>query len=723
MANAGPEDLPEGSLLGGRYRVGKKLGPTSMGAVFAAEDTRKNIEVALKVIWPSYLEALGDGLLKRFVREAHVSAALPSPHIVPVLSGAIDPATQVPYVVMPLLRGRDLEKWLDEAAPLDPCVAVRIAVQAGLGLRLAHEYGIVHRDIKPSNIFLEEREGFLLARVSDFGVAKIKPVDEQHITRTGSLLGSPIYMAPEQLVRPQDVDPRADVWSLAMTLYHMLAGKAPLGHIKSFADLVLALTQQSLPPLQDLAPWVSPGLATVVHGALQRGVDDRCPSIDAFLEALEPFAGGTTRLTLADLRPASAEVRAIRAKVAPVPSRWEPPTSSGALSLPPSTIPREADLEGHKIQGRFLLGKALHDSPTAILYEATDEVDGAGCVVKVFSSAVDPSTDHGKRYLALLERVRPLKNDHLARLIDFGVDGELKLLFVATERVPGTDLGKMLRTLGPLDPGAVSRVVVQVCQALGVVHTAGLAHENLKPSNILLQPLEDGRVVARLCDFGQPCSLEHADGEDGPAYSVAGQFALSPMYLSPEQVQGRPATHRSDLWSLALVLYEALAGRKPWQGYHSLGELLLAIQKEEIRPIRDVAPWVEGGVAEAIQGGLRRDPAQRYASVRELAFALGPFATPARSLLLDMFAAAKPSVVIRSDNASPLEKTALADSSQQARSPLPSTPPVQKPRVDPSVTMTSPAPGQVPVSNAKAVIVAVLAALLVVAAVAGVLLR
>ncbi|MCU0659212.1 MAG: serine/threonine protein kinase [Polyangiaceae bacterium] len=720
MTNAEREDLlPDGSLLGGRYRVLRKLGPTTMGAVVAAEDTRSGEQVALKVIWPSYLEALGDALLKRFVREAHVSAALPSPHIVPVLSGAIDPSTRIPYIVMPLLQGRDLDAWLRDRSPLAPEIAVRIALQAGQGLKLAHEYGIVHRDIKPSNIFLEEKDDELVVRVSDFGVAKIKPVDEQHITRTGSLLGSPVYMAPEQMIRPKDVDPRADVWSLAMTLFHALAGQAPLARCKSFADLVLALSQHPIPSLQELAPWVGKDLARAVHGALLRDLDARCPSIDAFLEAIAPFAGGTTRLTPADLAPLGEQQRAKKQERGPLPSRWE----LGPLSSEAPTIPRDSSLLGKTIGGRFVLKTLLHEGPAATLYAA--EEGPARVAVKLFHREISERRAWFEAYGARLEKVQKVKNEQIVRVLAHGFDEGLNQYFVATELLAGQDLGSMIRSRGQLHPGAVARALVQVGQALSAAHAAGVLHENIKPSNIFLQDQGDGRVVARLCDFGQPCPLEHREGEDGPAFSVAGRFALSPMYLAPEQVQGKPATMRSDLWSLALVLYEALAGRKPWQGYHSLGELLLAIQHEEIRSIREIAPWIEGGLAEAIHDGLRRDPARRYSSIRDLIMALGPFAASVPSLQLSSFSTSRPNVVIQQDkDVSALEKTALADSSNThppAPLPrLPSTPP--RPAAPlPSATMLS--SGDEPSAAPRGVLFAVIAALLVVAATAAFLLK
>ena len=710
------EPLPEGSVLGGRYRITRLIGPTAMGAVYAAEDTRCGEEVAIKVIWPSYLDLLGDGLLKRFVREAHVSAALPSPHLVPVLSGAIDPATHIPYIVMPLLRGRDLESWFNERAPLDPAVAVRVILQAGAGLRMAHEYGIVHRDIKPSNLFLEEQGDELVVRVSDFGVAKIKPVDEQHITRTGSLLGSPLYMAPEQMIRPHDVDPRADVWSLAMTLYHALTGQTPLAKCKSFTDLVLTLSQQEIPPLQDTAPWVDPGLARVIHGALIRDVNARCPGLDAFLEALEPFAGGTTRILPGDLATLSEAARTVKMERIVLPSQWEAPPST-----PVAPVPSKSNLVGATVGGRFVLDAVLHESPFATLYSAVEGM--SACVVKIFRPEISGRREWLTALGARLDKLRGLKSDHITRVLGHGHDEAMGLFFVASERLKGTDLGALIRSRGNLEPGAVARAMVQIGQGLSVAHGAGILHENIKPSNVFLQELDDGRILAKLCDFGQPCPLEHSEGEDGPAFSLAGQFALSPMYLSPEQVQGKPATMRSDLWSMALVLYEALAGRKPWQGHYSLGELLLAIQNEEIRPIREVAPWVEGGLAEAIHGGLRRDPSRRYSSIRDMIVALGPFAASARTLQLSSFSSSRPSVIIHSDKtASPLDKTALADSSNaQPRVQLPSSPsPAQPPpqRSPSSDTMISVSAGARGLSPSLAILLAVVAAVLVVGLVA-----
>ena len=530
------------------------------------------------------------------------------------------------------------------------------------------------------------------------------------------MLGSPLYMAPEQMMRPKDVDPRADVWSLGMTLFHGLAGQAALAKCRNFTELVMAISRQPIPALQELAPWVDPGLARVVHGALIREVEARCPSLDLFLDALAPYAEGKATIAPGDMVALSEERRAHRPGRTSIPSHWDAEVTSSSAP----TVPQESSLLGRTVGGRFRLEEVLHESPTATLYAASEGAER--CALKLFRPEISSRREWMVNLDGRLTRLQAIKNEHIARLLGHGFDEETQLYFVATELLRGQDLGALIRSRGNLAPGAVARALVQIGQGLSAAHGAGVVHENLKPSNVFLHELEDGRVVARLCDFGQPAPLEHSEGEDGPALSLAGRFALSPMYLSPEQVQGKPATMRSDLWSMALVLYEALSGRKPWQGYHSLGELLLAIQHEEIRPIREVAPWVEGGLAEAIHGGLRRDPSQRYSSIRDMIVALGPFAGSARALQLHSFSTSRPNVVIHSDrNVSALDKTAVADSSStQPRVQLPSVPPAQEPHrpQGPADTLLSVAPGAGAPKGSTAIVVAVVAALAVVAVVA-----
>ncbi|KYF71953.1 hypothetical protein BE15_27180 [Sorangium cellulosum] len=265
-----------------------------MGAVYEAEHVDTGERVALKCIDGS-LVAPGKNSLVRFQREAKAMSAVDTEHMVRVLDAGTDPERKVPYMVMELLDGEDLQHLLDRVGSLEPDTALRIAAQVCLGLQKAHEARVVHRDIKPANLFLARRgEGEIVVKILDFGIAKIKP-EPSHggpttgLTRTGGILGSPLYMSPEQARGISDIDYRTDLWSLGMVLYFALAGKLPHEHISAFGDLIMAICSQAPAPIQALAPWVEPEVAAVVHGALRLDTRERFPTAAAMLDAIRPL--------------------------------------------------------------------------------------------------------------------------------------------------------------------------------------------------------------------------------------------------------------------------------------------------------------------------------------------------------------------------------------------------------------------------------------------------
>jgi serine/threonine-protein kinase len=224
---------------------------------------------------------------------------------------------------MPLLSGEDLSAALERVRVLPPAVAVRITLQAARGLGAAHAAGVVHRDVKPSNLFLvDDGSGVLTVRVADFGLAKI-PGGPDSLTSTGAFLGTPHYVSPEQATNAKSADARTDVWSLAMTLYHALTGAPAFARTSSFMALVLELTGNPVPSLQDAAPWVPPEIARVVHGALIRDPDLRCPSMGELELALQMGAGFdacAAPLRASEIAPAKDDAIAERAAL---PGSWE----------------------------------------------------------------------------------------------------------------------------------------------------------------------------------------------------------------------------------------------------------------------------------------------------------------------------------------------------------------------------------------------------------------
>ncbi len=300
-----------GHSLGGRYKVLRLIGRGGMGGVYEtlAADGR---HLAAKVIFRS-VAGQDDQHMRRFIREARAATAIDSPHVVRTFELGTDLKLGSPFIAMELLSGIDVARLLQDKGPLRPREVVRIFVQAARGLAAAHEAGIVHRDVKPANLFLHcpEEGGKVLVKVCDFGVAKRSEEGMTHdLTREGGVLGSPLYMSPEQAKTASHVDHRSDIWGLCVSLYQTLCGVPPWSPNASLAELLLAICTERVPPLAAAAPWLPPALCAAVHRGLARDPDERWQSMDDLIVALGPFAGGTVDFRLADLVPVAASDRA-----------------------------------------------------------------------------------------------------------------------------------------------------------------------------------------------------------------------------------------------------------------------------------------------------------------------------------------------------------------------------------------------------------------------------
>jgi serine/threonine-protein kinase len=323
-----------GTTLGGRYKLERVLGRGGMGAVYQAVN-HLGKRFAVKVILTEAANASLDAT-KRFVREAKAASVIESEHVVGVADADTDAATGVPFIVMDLLSGTDLSGLMERVGAVEPVAAVRIALHACRGLRAAHARSVVHRDIKPANIFLDTRDnGQVIAKICDFGIAKTVATDTMDqtsatLTRTGGMLGSPLYMSPQQARNAKHVDASTDIWSLCLSLYEVLSGTRPWAHCTTLGELILAICTEDLRPLRSVAPWIDPGLAAVVHRGLQRDPSVRWRRMDELAEALRPFSGGTEQITVPDLVGVPHEVRAAAAAVAPTAHSVAPPQGTGS---------------------------------------------------------------------------------------------------------------------------------------------------------------------------------------------------------------------------------------------------------------------------------------------------------------------------------------------------------------------------------------------------------
>jgi serine/threonine protein kinase len=236
------------SVLAGKYRLVSLIGRGGMGSVWKAEHLGLRAPVAVKLIDQS-IDMLPEAL-SRFHREAQSAASLRSPHVVQILDHGVDDATQVPFIVMELMEGESLAARLERVKRLSAPETARFVSHVARALARAHEAGIVHRDLKPDNVFLVKNDDEEIAKVLDFGIAKSKAhaMASDTATRTGSVLGTPYYMSPEQISGSKEVDYGTDLWALAVIAYEALTGQRPYNADTVGGLAIQICTQRPAPP-------------------------------------------------------------------------------------------------------------------------------------------------------------------------------------------------------------------------------------------------------------------------------------------------------------------------------------------------------------------------------------------------------------------------------------------------------------------------------------------
>jgi serine/threonine-protein kinase len=280
-----------GRVVDERYELVRLLGTGGMGNVYEALHRGTGRRVALKVIANAEL-ANDSGAIGRFQREAKAAGSVETPHIAQVLDAGTDRMTGAPYIAMEFLVGDDLRALSDELGPLDPHLGLRIVAQACTGLQKAHELGIVHRDIKPANLFLAHQpDGRVVVKVLDFGIAKLpskflQGADALSATTTGRLLGSPLFMSPEQIRGLKTLDHRTDIWSIGAVLYQALAGRPPFAECETVGQLMVAICSQPPPPLAEVAPWLRAEAVAIVDRALRSNPEERYATASEMLSAI-----------------------------------------------------------------------------------------------------------------------------------------------------------------------------------------------------------------------------------------------------------------------------------------------------------------------------------------------------------------------------------------------------------------------------------------------------
>ena len=330
------QDPRIGMVLQERYRILRKLGDGGMGSVYEAEHLLIKRRVAIKVLHSQFAD--NPGIVARFRREAEAATSIGHPNIIEVTDmGSFPDGTT--YMVLEFLEGRDWAKDIATEGPQQLGKLVHIMSQVCDALSAAHAKGIVHRDLKPENIFLIQRGADRnFAKVLDFGISKFSDSGNENrsLTQTGTALGTPYYMAPEQCQGKKDIDHRADIYSLGVIAFQALTRQYPFDD-ESYPMLVLKICTEPPPPLAHYRPDLPPAMVDVVSRMLAKDRNYRFNSCDELKAALEPFRHVNAAPVIAANAPSTAS------RGPSVLERAVSPASTPAAYAPSFSVPAPAE--------------------------------------------------------------------------------------------------------------------------------------------------------------------------------------------------------------------------------------------------------------------------------------------------------------------------------------------------------------------------------------------
>jgi serine/threonine protein kinase len=407
------------------------------------------------------------------------------------------------------------------------------------------------------------------------------------------------------------------VWSLGATLYQMLCGAAPFAHIDSVFDLITAIITDDVPHLQDRAPWLDASLALLVHKALQRDPNQRWATLEDMADAMRRFSGGDELLDSSRIRAIAPETRklvAVRADLRDAPKQT-------SLPPPPAVEMDELGLISQKLEGRYLVKRLIGKGGMGNVYEV-ESPSGERLAAKVVSAGVHGANPQTlQRFAREAKASSAISSINVVRTLDAGCDDKLGFPYIIMELLHGVDLSSILKHEGALAPEVAVRVMIQAARGVAAAHARGVVHRDIKPANLFLQ--EDPRsseITVKVCDFGvakRVAGMGVSSGASPHSLTRSGGMVGSPMYMSPEQARNAKAVdERTDVWSLSVVLWEALSGQRLWGGQSSLGELIVSICTQPISRLEAVAPWVPRALARVVHRGLEREPDRRTPTVR-----------------------------------------------------------------------------------------------------------
>lgn len=600
-----------------KYELLKEIGSGAMGVVYKAYDPLIGREVAIKVIAERVL-AIPD-LKERFYREAQSVGKLYHENITIVHD--VGEFEGKPYLVMEYLAGQDLHSLIDSKKPLPLLQKLDYARQICRGLQFAHAKGIIHRDVKPENIkVLDDGK----VKIMDFGVAR---PNNSELTTPGMLLGTPWYMSPEQVTGGK-LDQRSDIFSFGVVLYELLTSRKPFEG--NLTTVIYKIVHDQPAPLPLAANRVSDDLEKLLAKCLAKKPEERYSDCSAIIQDLE------TLIAKAREQEQKIKTQLVQAETLIAQEKFQEAltgldeilqldtTQPEAHALKQKCLERLKPPETAKPSGGKMIGKMisryriiapLGAGGMGVVYKAEDTRLRRPVALKFLAPQLTRDAMAKERFIREAQAASALDHpnictiyeiDESAELLDLPLPDGQSQLFISMAYYDGQTLKEKIAS-SRLSLAECVEFAVQVAQGLAKAHAHGIVHRDLKPANIMIT--KDGLV--KILDFG----LAKLTGAS--RITRSGMTAGTLNYMSPEQAQNFDIDHRSDIWSLGVILYQTVTGELPFGGEYDLA-ILYSIVNEEPTPAFQLNPNVPAELERIISRTMQKPVDDRYTSMQQL---------------------------------------------------------------------------------------------------------
>ncbi len=550
-----------------RYVLHDLIGAGATALVFGGHDRVLGRPIALKMLRPTLA---GDPQeAHRFLRAAKLSSQLHHENIVVIHDCGEDTELGAAFVVMERLVGGTLHEIRAQATRVSWERTVRILVQVCRALTESHRLDILHRDLSLRNITLTTSSGRNdVVKLCDFGLAR-SMASEDRVTSTGTAVGTPAYMAPEQVRGDDGQDHRIDLYALGVIAYELLTGRLP--HEAQTTVAMIASKLSSPPtPLTERCPdlAVPAELESLIMRCLHPEPDKRPESASAIEREL---------LALGDVDP---------------------------------TMPRPGtDLVGQRV-GHYRVLERLNQGGMGEIYLVEHAVIGTKQALKVLLPEVATNPEAIERFIQEARASSGIGSPHIPRCYDFGFLPDQRA-YVLMDLIEGASVAAEIEKRGPLPLADVKRVLQQAADALGAAHELGIIHRDIKPDHIMLRRRAEG-VQVTILDFGIAKVFT-----GNQTQTQVGVFMGTPLYCAPEQVLGEAVSPATDIYSLGATAYEMLSGRPPFSG--EAGHVLAVKAQRDPSPLAKLRPALPATVVATIEKMMARDRSARFASMADVA--------------------------------------------------------------------------------------------------------